>query len=143
MTYSTTAYYSLVYIQVLLGELALGPVGVVMGVATFVAIGVTSADWPSVRADFVQRVRSRVLELVEKARAQLDFPGLCERRTRRILESMDKILQRLLTEVAALSEASSEFARCALVLQQREGKVSGALASPLGRAAGRGSRVSP
>ncbi|CAE8689860.1 unnamed protein product, partial [Polarella glacialis] len=106
-------------LEALLGELALGPVGLIAGVATFVAIGVQTADWPSVRKDFVQQVRSKQLELVEKARLQLDFPGLCERRKRRILERMDVILQRLLSEVAELSSASGEFARCALELHRQ------------------------
>merc|ERR1712113_360769 len=85
-------------LETLLGELALGPVGLVAGVATFVAIGVQTANWETVRENFVQQVRSRHLELVERARVQLDFSGLCERRTRMILEQMDVILQRLLTE---------------------------------------------
>eukprot|EP00931_Biecheleriopsis_adriatica_P035929 TRINITY_DN20715_c0_g1_i1.p1 TRINITY_DN20715_c0_g1~~TRINITY_DN20715_c0_g1_i1.p1 ORF type:complete len:688 (+),score=129.89 TRINITY_DN20715_c0_g1_i1:88-2151(+) len=105
-------------LEALLGELALGPVGIVAGVATFVAIGVQTASWTDVREEFIRQVRSKQLELVEKARSQLDFPGLCERRKRKILEKMDVILQRLLSEVAALSTASGEFARCALVLQQ-------------------------
>lgn len=106
-------------LEMVLGELALGPVGLVAGAVAFVAIGVHTADWQGVREDFVTKVRSRQLELVAKAKDQLDFPGLCERRRRRILERMDLILKRLLGEVAALSEASSEFAQCALALQRR------------------------
>merc|ERR1712176_1043413 len=109
-----------VALETLLGELALGPVGLVAGVAAFVAIGVQTADWDTVRQDFVKQVRARHLELVEKARVQLDFPGLCERRTRRILEQMDHILKRLLSEVASLSALASEFAHCAVVLQHRK-----------------------
>jgi hypothetical protein len=104
-------------LEMFLAELVLGPVGVVVGIATFIAIGAQSSDWPKVREAFVKQVRSRHLELVLKARAQLDFPGLCERRKRRILERMDIVLQRLLAEVASLSESASEFAQCALVLQ--------------------------
>lgn len=106
-------------LEALLGELALGPVGLVAGVATFAIIGVQTADWPSIRSEFVRRVRSQQLELVAKAKAQLNFPGLCERRKRRILEKMDLVLCRLMAEVAALSEAASEFARCSLVLQDK------------------------
>lgn len=106
-------------LEVLLGELALGPVGIIAGVATFVAIGVQNSDWPSVRGEFVRQARAQHLELVHQAKQKLDFPGLCERRKRRILEQMDIILSRLLSEVAALAEAASEFARCALALHMR------------------------
>eukprot|EP00927_Polykrikos_kofoidii_P071654 TRINITY_DN67909_c0_g1_i1.p1 TRINITY_DN67909_c0_g1~~TRINITY_DN67909_c0_g1_i1.p1 ORF type:complete len:769 (+),score=169.58 TRINITY_DN67909_c0_g1_i1:119-2425(+) len=107
-------------LEAFLGELALGPVGLVAGVATFVAIGVQTADWPSVRKGFLKVVRSKQLELVEKATQQLDFPGLCGRRKCRILERMDVILHCLLGEVAALSEAASDFASNALALQRRK-----------------------
>lgn len=107
-------------LEVLLGELALGPVGLVVGVATFVAIGVQTADWPSVRTEFLRLVRTKQLDLVEKAKLQLDFPGLCERRKRRILEQMDVILHCLLNEVSSLAEAASEFARCGLALQRTQ-----------------------
>merc|ERR1712050_659890 len=66
-----------VALEALLGELVLGPVGVIAGVATFVALGVQTADWPSVRKDFLGKARSQHIELVHRARAQLDFPGLC------------------------------------------------------------------
>lgn len=105
-------------LETLIGELALGPVGVIAGVATFVAIGVQTADWRSVRNSFVKKAQSRNIEMVEKARKQLDFPGLCERRKRTILELMDVVLERLTNETAMLAEAGGEFADCALSLQE-------------------------
>lgn len=109
-----------VALEVLLGELALGPVGVIAGVATFVAIGAQNADWPSVRKDFIRKARSQHVELVYQARDQLNLPGLCERRKRRILEQMDLILRRLFAEVASLAVVASEFAQFALQLQQQQ-----------------------
>merc|ERR1711879_290667 len=100
----------------LVGELTLGPVGVVAGIATFVAIGVQNADWPTVREGFVAQIRRRHVELVAKAREGLDFPGLCERRKRKLLEKMDIVLGKLLGEVTALTSAASEFAQCALAI---------------------------
>jgi len=119
-------------VELLLGELALGPVGLVAGVATFVALGVQTADWRMVREEFVKSVRSRQLQLVAKAKDQLNFPGLCERRRRRVLERMDVVLKGLLSEVAALSDVSSGFAHCALVLQRR--RTTSACKSPASRA---------
>lgn len=111
-------------LEAMVGELALGPVGVVVGVATFVAIGVTSADWSSVRDNYVHQVQAKELELVARAKEQLDFPGLCARRRGRLLQQMDLVLGRLGAEVAVLEKAADDFAEAARGTRARQSAMS-------------------
>merc|ERR1719271_2357818 len=104
--------------EVLVGELVLGPVGLVAGLATFVAVGVKPADWNEVKGNVLRAAEGRELELVTNAREALNFPALVERRKRRILELIDALLQALAEEQAQLTSVSNEFAACALGLSE-------------------------
>jgi hypothetical protein len=91
---------------------ALGPIGIVIGVAAFAVSEVKPAYWPSVREEFVKQLKTRHVELAHKAQDQFDFAELGELRRRKIVGQMDALVLRFRAELSQLDEASGQFSEC-------------------------------